>query len=618
MGLTQALNTAVGGLRITQAGLSLVAGNVSNAETPGYIRKTLNLVTGAAGNAGVGVRTAGINRELDQFLQRQLRMESSGGAYADLKAQFYQRLQQVYGTPGSASSLETIYSSFTTALQALSTSPDDYSARANVLGAAQVLAQQLNGLTAAIQGLRSDAESGLADAVRSANDAMQAIAQINRQLATAQSNDIASATLLDQRDQYLNQLSLLMDIRVSKDDFNQVTVFTASGIQLVGTEAARLNFDAHGMITANAQWSGDPAQRNVGTITLVLPTGGGMDLVASKSIRSGEIAALLELRDQVLVQAQAQLDDLAAGIAGALSDRTTAGTPAVSGARAGFDLDIASLIEGNTIEIGYTDTTTNTQRIIRVVRVDDPTALPLPPSGEPNVEVVGIDFSAGVGAVASQLNARFNGKPLFANPSGTILQVLDDGAPGLLNIDSVSATSTLTALSGGTAQLPFFLDAGKPYSGVISGMGRQITGLAGRIAVNAALLADPSKLVSYQPGTPSGDATRPNFLYAQLTGAAFTFSPASGIGTAASPYRGTLPSFVRQILSQQGEAAAAAIQLAEGQSMVVQALQQRFNDEAGVNIDEEMTSLLTLQNAYAANARILTTVKEMFDVLMQM
>jgi flagellar hook-associated protein 1 FlgK len=618
MGLTQALNTAVGGLQTTQAGLSLVAANVSNAETPGYVRKTLDLVTSAAGNAGVSVRTAGINRELDQFLQRQLRTEGSGGAYANLKSQFYQRLQQVYGTPGSASSLETIYSNFTAALQALSTSPDDYSARANVMAAAQVLAQQLNGLTAAVQGLRSDAESGLADAVRSANDAMQAIAQINRQLATSHSADVASATLLDQRDHYLDQLSLLMDIRVSREDFNQVAVFTASGVQLVGTQAAQLSFDAQGTMSASAQWSSDPAQRNVGTISLALPTGAGMDLIANASIRSGEIAAFLEMRDQVLVQAQAQLDELAAGIASALSDLSVAGTPVTSGTRAGFDVDIGSLLDGNSIAIGYTDTATSMQRTIRIVRVDDPAALPLPASEDPSVQVVGIDFSAGIGAVVSELNAKFNGKPLFSNPSGTVLEVLDDGASGLINIDSVTATSTTTALLGGTAQMPFFLDAGKPYTGVISAGGRQITGFAGRIAVNAALIADPSKLVSYQPGTPSGDPTRPNFLYVQLTGAALTFSPGSGIGTAAYPYRGSIPSFLQQMLSQQGDAAAAASQLAEGQAMVVDALQQRFNDESGVNIDEEMTNLLTLQNAYAANARVLTTVKEMFDVLMQM
>jgi flagellar hook-associated protein 1 FlgK len=618
MSLSQALNAAVAGLATTQSGMSLVAANVSNAETPGYVRKTLDQVTTAAGTAGVSVRVDGINRELDQFLQRQLQTESSGGAYADLKSQFYNRLQEVYGSPGSASSIDTIYNNFTTAMQALSTSPDDTSARANVVSSAQVLAQQLNGLTASVQGLRSDAENGLADSVRNANDAMQAIAQINKQLATAQNNDASAATLEDQRDQYINQLSQLMDIKVANGDFNQVTVFTSSGIQLVGTQASTLKFDAQGTMTPSAQWSADPTKRNVGTITLVSPTGGSMDLIANKSIRSGQIAAYIEMRDQTLVQAQSQLDQIAASLSSALSDQTVGGTAASSGTRSGFDVDVGNLSNGNSVNITYTDTATGTKHQIQVVRVDDPSALPLPASGNPNVQVIGVDFSKGMSSVVDQLNTRFKGKPLFANPSGTKLDVLNDGAANTISINSVSATSTVTSLTGGTAQMPFFLDGSTAYTGAISGSGPQFTGLAGRITVNAALVADPSKLISYQAGTAAGDATRPNFLYNQLTSASLTYSPAGGIGTALAPYSGSLPSFVQQVLSQQGDAADAASQLSAGQDMVVNSLQQRFNDESGVNIDQEMSNLLTLQNAYSANARVLTTIKAMFDTLMQM
>ena len=69
------------------------------------------------------------------------------------------------------------------------------------------------------------------------------------------------------------------------------------------------------------------------------------------------------------------------------------------------------------------------------------------------------------------------------------------------------------------------------------------------------------------------------------------------------------------MLSQQGEAAAAAASLKQGQDIVLAALQQRMDDASGVNIDQEMTTLLNLQNAYAANARVLSAVKEMFDML---
>src|SRR5437879_4567818 len=103
MSLTQALAAAVSGLRASQTGLSIVSANVANAETPGYVRKTAVQVATVAGGVGTGVRIDSINRELDQYIQRQMRIESSGASYADLRAQFYDRLQTVYGVPGGDS-----------------------------------------------------------------------------------------------------------------------------------------------------------------------------------------------------------------------------------------------------------------------------------------------------------------------------------------------------------------------------------------------------------------------------------------------------------------------------------------------------------------------------------
>lgn len=623
MSLAQALSTAVSGLRVSQAGLALVAGNVANAETPGYVRKTMDQVASSSGGFGVSVRMAAINRELDQYIQRQLRTETSGGAYADMRARFYQRLQQLYGDPGSPTTLESVFNNFIGALQSVATSPESSTARRDVLSAAQVLAQQLNGMTADIQGVRTDAELGLADAVANANEAMQQIARLNQQLGSAREGDSTSAALLDQRDSYVQQLSQLVDVRTVENEFHQIAVFTNSGIQLVAMQASRLAFDPQGTMTPNAVWNTDPALRNVGTIKLISPTGGDIDLIANKAIRSGEIAALLEMRDQVLVQAQAQMDAIAAAMSQALSDRSIGGTAITAGAQAGFDIDVGGLSAGNTIRIAYTDSATNTLRHITIVRVDDPGALPLSDAAtvNPNDRVIGIDFTAGLGSVVAPLNAALGPTGIqVSNTAGTTLRFLDDGAGDKLSLNALSATETVTSLTGGSAELPMFLDAHSAYTGSIGALGSQQVGFAGRIAVNAALLADPSRLVVFQtsPLTASGDVTRPAFLYERMNSAMLDFTPNSGIGTAEAPFSGSLPSFLRQIISQQGEAAAAAEGLQQGQAVVVQSLQQRFNDSASVNIDQEMAHLLNLQNAYAANARVLAAVKEMLDALMRL
>jgi flagellar hook-associated protein 1 FlgK len=237
-------------------------------------------------------------------------------------------------------------------------------------------------------------------------------------------------------------------------------------------------------------------------------------------------------------------------------------------------------------------------------------------TADPDDEVIGLDFSQGMAAVVGFLNSQFNGRIQFSNLSGTTLRILDDGAGDQTNVDSVNATVTATSLTGGTAELPFFTDVNGPFSGAITSLGSQTLGFAGRIAVNSALLADPTKLVVYQAGISAGDGTRPSFLYDRMTAAALGYDPGAGIGTAQAPFVGTLPGYIQQMLSQQGAAAAAADQLQQGQEVVVNALQQRLNEESGVNIDQEMAHLLQLQNAYAANARVLATVKAMMDALL--
>jgi flagellar hook-associated protein 1 FlgK len=620
MSLTQSLGTAAAGLRAAQSGLSVVSANVANAQTPGYTRKRTETTTIAAGGDLVSVRVAGVNRIVDQYVQRQLRVEASGGAYADLRTQFYDRLQNIYADPNSSTSIESVYNQFTTALQALTTNPSDYSTRANVLSTAQAVAQQLNNMTADIQALRENAEQGLSDSVRTANSYLQGLAQINAQLSASHADDASRASLLDQRDYYLDQLSNLMDIRVTEDAYDTVAVFTSSGIQLVGTTASTLSFDAQGMVTPGAQWSADPAKRQVGTIAVTNSTGASIDLITTKSFRSGEITAYLEMRDTILPQAQTQLDELAAAMSRALSDTTTAGTPVTSGAQSGFDLDIAGLLAGNSVAVSWTDTLTGKTHSATIVRVDDPSALPLSSTltADPNDRVVGIDFSQGLTVALKQMNDAFNGQLQFSNPSGTTLRVLDDGTASTSDLTSASVTKTTTSLTGGSAELPFFMDGTQYYTGASAGSYNQSVGFAGRITVNPALLADPSRLVAYTVTTPSADQTRPNFLYDKLNTATQTFAPQTGIGSATAPYTGSISSYLRQAMSQQGENASAAAKLSEGQKMVVDALQQRLNEGAAVNIDEEMTTLLTLQTAYGANARVFSVVNEMLKTLMQM
>jgi len=347
--------------------------------------------------------------------------------------------------------------------------------------------------------------------------------------------------------------------------------------------------------------------------------------VSTNSVRSGKIAAYLDLRDNTLVKAQAQVDQFAAAMSSALSDKTTAGTAAPASVlpQTGYDLDLTGLQSGNVMHVTYKDNTTGITHNLSIVRVDDPSVLPLSNTAtiDPNDEVLGINFSGGMASVVTQLNAALgSGANLqFSNPSGSTLRVLDDGAPNRSDVLAASVTTTMSSLTSGNAQLPLFTDNGGPFSGAITANGSQQTGLAGRISVNLGLLGDPSRTIvfSTSPLTAAGDTTRSDFILTQLQSGNYRYSPQTGIGTTGAPFTGTLVNFAKQFISQQGEAATAAKQLSDGQSVVLNTLQKKVTDSSGVNIDDEMAHLLALQNAYSANARVMSSIKQMYDTLIQ-
>jgi flagellar hook-associated protein 1 FlgK len=475
-------------------------------------------------------------------------------------------------------------------------------------------------MSADVQELRSQAESGIADAVTRVNQLLQNIAAVSDKLTGASSADMASAALLDQRDADIAELSGLIDIRVNSMGNNQLSIFTTSGVSLYDGQASTLTFDARPALNPYSAYNVDPNERGVGTISLTVPNGSQIDLIRSNSIRSGSIAGMIEMRDDILVKAQAQLDEIANSLALALSNRTETGEPVTGGPPDGFDLDLAGLKNGNTVSLRYTDNVTGAEHSVTIVGVGDASSLPLDNSStaDPNDQVIGVDLSGGMASVAAQLNAALGAAHLTFSASGDTLTVLDDGAPNLADVNGFDASITTDTFNSGDLTLPFFTDGGSRtlYTGAINAGGEQKTGFAGRIVVNPDLLSNPSALVLYAGTTNAGDSSRPDFISRQLTAAAQLFDPAGGIGTAGGPFSGSLADYIQQTISLQGANADNAAKLNDGQQVVVNALQTRYNDSAGVNIDTEMSNLLVLQTAYGANARVMTAIKQMFDQLL--
>ena len=245
--------------------------------------------------------------------------------------------------------------------------------------------------------------------VQTANTALQQIAQINQQLEGASTSSGSSATLEDQRDQDITQLTQLMNVNVMQDSNNQISVFTGTGQQLVaGPQASQLQFDNAGTLSATALWSANPSQDGAGTITLVSPGGATTDLIATNAIQSGQLGAYVQMRDTILPQAQTQLDELANQMSQALSNQTTNGTAVTSGSQSGFSVDVGSVLPGNSVQLTYTDSS-NVQHTITVVSLGAGGTLPAQDqSSNPDNQCCRHQFFRrhGLGRNAAQRRAR--------------------------------------------------------------------------------------------------------------------------------------------------------------------------------------------------------------------
>ncbi len=620
MGLTSILKTSNSGLSVTQASIDVVARNIANAGTDGYTRKVASQDNVVSGEQGLGARISGINREVNQYVQQQLFIEDSRLAYSQEISNYLTQIDNLFGTPGGANALDTRLNEFTQSLQDLSTQPESQAARLAAVNQAEAFAGTLRNLTDGVQSLRQLTEDSLAEGIADLNNLLQGLEGINGQIATSSAAGVEIADLKDQRDLLVNRISGYLEVEVSETSFGTAVLYSKSGNVLVDNEAVQFSFDQNGSLNANALYNTDENLRNVGTVSLTGSNGYEIDLIQNGILDTGRLGALIELRDNILPQAQQQLDDLAHGLALSLSNNTVSGAAATVGAATGFDLDISDVQPGNIISLEYTDNTGPTTHNISIVRVDDPSVLPLDndATSNPNDTVIGVDFSGGEAAVAAALDAALGADITVSLPSAGTLRIVDDGATNNTDINALSASVTSTSVQDQGLGFPLFIDTGnnQPYTGAVDG-GYQKSGFAGRIVVNGAIKTDPTLLIKSTGSTAIGDNARPLDILARLEQSSTEFGGENGIGSEASPFVGTVISFAKNLISFQTSQSERANLNLTAQEAVTTSLREKYESDTGVNVDQELADLIALQQAFSANARVLSVTSELMDILIQ-
>jgi len=613
MGLSIAISNALSGMNTIQKGLEVLSRNVANSDTPGYHRQSVSIADSSSSGSS-SARASDVIRAFNSSLQLRFNSSVSDLGFANVRSEFMSRVEQVLGKPGDATSLEKVYQVFENSLQALSTSPNDYATRALVVSSAQSLAETLNRTTQEVQGLRQETESQIGSNVTDLNRMLFSLNEINNNLQDSGTDETSRASMLDERDRLIGHVSEILDIRVSYRADDSVALMTRSGFGLLDNGATVFDFASAGSLDAGARFSMEDAENGVGTLTALTPSGLQIDAIEQGLVQSGRLGALIELRDTTLVDLQAQIDEVAAGLALSLSSVETNGT-AVTGPPDGFSIDVANVQAGNDFTVSYS--VNGTDHNVRVVRVDDPAKLPMDTTAPNGDRVIGLDFSGGIGAVASALDTALGSAISVTNPSGTTLQIVDDGVAGTSDINSLASHTTVTANQGAGLAFSLFVDSGNAsFTNSLDGDGQKV-GFAGRITINSEVITDNTLLVRYDASASLGESDRPDYLLSQLENMFFISDETSSPETGSYRLSGSAQDMIGQMLNYQGGIISNAYSQEETKESFFEAITQRKNDEYGVNVDEEMARLMELQNAYAASARILSMVQELLNELMR-
>lgn len=642
MSLFSALNNAVTGLKANQVGLDVVSRNVANASTAGYTKKVAPRENAILAGEGSGVRILPTQRQVDTRLLENLRAEVSRSSRLDTVTDYLTRVDELFGRPDQETSIAYAVNELAIKMGELVDNPENAGVRKAVISQADTVARQLNQLSGAVQDMRSETEKSLAMAADEVNNALKGIEQLNREIANRQAANLTTADLEDRRDIHLQTLARNMDIRTVERGDGALTVFTNSGHVLVNERAAQLQFDGREVLTANNQYSDDAADRSVGTLTLVSPGGTRVDLLQDGPPRQGRIAGLLELRDERLPEAQAQLDEIAHSLALGMADRET--TIPLTGAttrsmdftdaaeapvtRASGSPQVLRVQDGDRMSISYTQG--GREKSMTVYFVEDasnPDLLDRVPDPE---SAVFVDIT-GVGAqnqgLANRIAAAMNG----AMPIGALFSAAGER----LNINTTTATVTIDDVALRQAStspkdgpmLNLFANGNssridqEPYTGALSSAVWDKVGFAGRIGVNVDIADDDTLLVRYDTEhgeVPVGDNFRARYMMDQMTETQFTYSPNTGLGDSTHPYQGTLLDLGRAVVSYQGMEATTLQSLAEDQSTRTTLLEQRHTSMSGVNVDDELAELILLQSAYSASAKVVQTVDRLFEDLLSL
>jgi len=623
MGLTGTLSNALTGLNAAQASINSVAHNVVNANTEGYVRKTLSQESIILDNRGAGVEVGLAERIADEFLVEEARRQATITGRSLVLDKYHGLTQDAFGNPSSSFDIGSLVGTLSASFEAFSADHETPALALDVLASASELNNTISQLSDKVQRLRGEADKEIGQVVDDINGDIQAIHALNVEIARVQNSGSVNPELFDKRDLVVKNLSEKIEIDTYSQGDGIIAIYTARGESLLDATARQVHYNpVNGMapdstmsaisVFTSAQIdpvTGDPFDTNAGVeivssgvrafLSPELQNDGTLDADQTivSHLKSGRIQGLIEIRDEVLPALNDQLQELSDGLRFAINkahnDNVAWPQPnSLSGTRTDL-FDFAVAPKSGTATLAVTDTSdgsTLTAFEIDLGSLVDETDL---------VNQLNINLGAfGTAAIGANGQLEIN------------LASADHG----LAISEGDSSITVADAAGRNRDFGFSQYFGLNDFFVTNGP------LATDMVVRADIVADPGKV-----GTAKLDVTTPP-LTATVGGVGDNRGARDLLDAINADQdvlaRGGLPgksidlgSYAAEIIAINASNANQAENQARVDRALSEAVNFRNDSVSTVNLDEELASLMTLQQAYSVAARLINTVNEMLDEL---
>jgi flagellar hook-associated protein 1 FlgK len=622
MSLAATLSTALTGLDAAQRALAVTANNVANAGTDGYSRKKVTQETVVVDGQGRGVRAADVSRVVDDYLAGELRLQAGRLGRDQALTDTLARVQDtVFGAPGDAGrGISPQIDALAAALESFAANPESTPLRVAVASATADLFDRIDGSAEAVQTIRRDVDREIGQTVQQIDADLLALDDINKDIARAG----ATAELLDRRDALIGSLARNLDVTALQHDDGTVSIYTAGGVALLedtprvvvyGAAAHVGETTTFGAIAVYRQEQMDPATGAplAGEIGRELVSGGvraaltpelQADAVADtgqvvlSTLSSGRLQGLIDSRDRALPELADQLGELA-GLAryalNAAHNAAAAHPPPTT--LAGSRTDLA----------GFDGSLNSGTAYLAVVDRSSGAAM----------QTIAIDVTAATaGDVVAQLNADLGALGTASiGADGALRIALADAGQGLAIAEGDSRITVVDA-AGHTRDYGFSHYFGLNDLVVADGPAPTDLTVRADIAADGRLVASSQLAVAIGPPPTStlggaGDNRGAQALAAALDRSLATVSRGSLAGGST-----TIAGYAADLTALSASAASRAEARAAAQSALVDDLAFRQGEVSGVNLDEELSRLVTYQQAYTMSARLISITDELFGELL--